>query len=178
MRSAAQPARNRPDDRYFRLVARFATLLLVGCALLAAASTASAARAHRRAWATIDECRIAHKRATVGVLAWMPAGPATAAPHRFARIQLQYRDAHRHWRAWPEAETGYLALGAGKVPAFYGYSFVLARTTNVTSIRAHVVFAWRHGRRLVTRRSTLSSARRPSGRYGTPHGFSAASCRI
>ncbi len=173
---ARQPARGGPGGRYFRLMARFAALLAI-TALMAAPAAASGARVQRHVWATIDECRVAGANATVGVLASMPGGGKPDL-RMFAKIQLQYRDAAGRWRALPGGGTGNLALGKASRAAVRGTSFGLESGADVTVLRARVSFAWRRGRRTVVRRSALTSARRPTGRYARPQNFSVASCRI
>ena len=157
-------------------MARLTALLAAGV-LLGAPPTASAAKTHRHAWATIDECRVQGAAATVGVLTWMPGG-GKAQQRMFARIQLQYRDGRGRWRAVPGGETAALALGPASRPELRGTSFGLESGEGTTVLRARVNFSWRHGRRTLVRRTALTSARRPTGRYGRPQGFSAASCRL
>jgi hypothetical protein len=160
-------------------MARILTVAAVLClALAAAAPAAQAARPAGHVWATIDECKLSGADAAVGVLAWMPAETARRPMDRFARIQLQYRTARGRWVAWPEAETAAIALGDRPHPAYAGYSFVLARGAAAATVRAHVIFTWRRGRVTRVRRSALSTARRPTGRFGRPARYSVAACRI
>jgi len=130
----------------------------------------------RQAWATIDECRPVGAVATVGVLAWMPVDSAKSS-RMVARIRLQYRDASGRWRPIENGDTGNLRVGNGKRAALRGYTFALG-TEGSALIRARVSFTWSAGRRTLVRRIVDTSARRPTGRYGTPLRFSAATCRL
>jgi len=93
------------------------------------------------------------------------------------RIGLQYRDAKGRWRAIQNGDTGNLRVGNGSRPALRGYTFALG-TEGAALVRARVTFTWSAGRRTLLRRIVDTSARRPTGRYGTPLRFSAATCRL
>ena len=127
-------------------------------------------------WATIDECSRRRSPNRPSACSRSMPGGGKRGLRMYVRIRLQYRDSCGRWRDLATAaDTGNLALGKREPSARTRASFGSRAARKPPCCARVVSFAWRRGRRTVVRRSALTSARRPTGRYARPQNFSVAS---
>jgi hypothetical protein len=170
----------------FRLiVSLLALVVLLPTPATSGASTAARARtsAHsllqsRQLWATIDLCNPPDQPDYVGVRGSMP-GDGRPGDVMYMRFRLEYASATTG--QWTEIANGptpsFVAVGSARITRQLGRSFLL-RPPRALTLRGVVSFQWRHGSRVLTSSSRVTTAGRESLKGSDPAGFSAATCRI
>ncbi|HET9103021.1 MAG TPA: hypothetical protein VFN55_06665 [Solirubrobacteraceae bacterium] len=135
------------------------------------------ARAERATtlWATINICDPRADPKVLGVRGQMPS--LGFASWMSMEIRLEYYDARRHrWIDDPGTlktiRLGRASRGLQQGGATYAF------TGPTPALRARVRFAWRRSGRLLGTTVGLTTAGHPGADYGSPPGYSAASCRI
>ena len=126
-------------------------------------------------WGTINICDTRADPNVLGVRGQMPS--LGFASWMSMEIRLDYYNAkHRRWIADPGTlktiRLGRSARGLQQGGATYAF------TGATPPLRAQVRFFWRRSGRLLGSTAVLTTAGHPGADFGSPPGYSAASCRI
>ncbi len=157
-------------------------------AVLSALALLPAAPAHardfqksRHLWATVNVCDTERNPDTLGIRASMPgSGRKETLSMRF-RVQL--RDpATGRWSFIPEgADSGRREAGTvvnRRVELGHDFRFQPPAAGTAYTLRGHVTFYWRRGKRTVRRVSEVTVGGHPSTKGADPPGYSAPGCTL
>ncbi len=135
----------------------------------------------RELWATVDVCNPTDEPNTIGVRGSMPSD-GHGKDAMFMGFQLQYLETKS--KVWVNlahgADSGFVAVGAGKTARQGGSSFQLGPAKSGTgyALRGVVTFQWRRDGKVVHQVTRATTAGHQSVAGSDPAGYSAAECVI
>jgi hypothetical protein len=158
----------------------FATALVLACCA-ATAVPASAAKAPRYLWATVNVCDTSVHDNMMGVRASMPGdGDHTK---MYVRFVAQYYD--RAKQLWSEVKgsgiSKWIYVGSGiyaSRQAGYTFAFDPPSGGKTFVLRGAVDYKWTSGRRIVRTAHVITKAGHPNTKGADPATYSAATCQI